>query len=120
MLDCSIFYFTENVIILTLLFWILSFFGDKFFKEKNSKYSQEVFECGFLSTSSLNLNFNFNFFIACSLLILYDIEVLLLAPYIFNFTYSSPMSIFIFISFYTLVLSSLVIDWEFVSINWSI
>ena len=120
MLGVSFFYFFQNIFFITIIFWLLSFVGDKFFIEKNSKYSEEVFECGFFSTSTVNLSFNFNFFIICSLLILYDIELVFLAPFLFNYNWASSISILIFNCFYTLIVLSFIIDWEFISIEWSI
>lgn len=120
MLDFSLFFFVQNIFVITLLFWGLSFLGDKYFKESPSKYSEEVFECGFFTTSSVNITFNFNFFIICALLVLYDVEFILLTPFLFNAANVHIGGILIFLIFYSLVVFSFLIDWELVSITWAV
>lgn len=117
MLDTSLFFLMQNIFILTIIFWALSFLGELFFKKKNYIASPELFECGFLTTHDLNLTFNYNFFLTAVLLILYDIEFFFLLPFIFNLSYVSVFSIILFIIFVMFVVLSFVYDWEMVALN---
>lgn len=120
MLDLSIFILLTNIFLITLLFWLLSFLGTKFFKKKNYTSAPELFECGFLTTHTLNLNFNYNFFITATLLILYDIEFFFLLPFLFNSTISALAPLMVFIIFLSLIVVSFIYDWEVIALNWSV
>lgn len=96
---------------------MLSFLGSLFFKKKNYLSSPELFECGFLTTHSLNLSFNYNFFLTAVLLILYDIEFFFLMPFLFNFSLVNIFTIFIFFIFFIFIIISFVYDWEMVGLN---
>lgn len=110
MLDLSIFFLIQNIFLLTLLFWLLSFLGTKFFKKKDYKSAVELFECGFLTTHTLNLTFNYNFLITATLLILYDIEFFFLIPVLFNYSLITPKVILVYFLFILGILLSFVYD----------
>lgn len=120
MLDLSIFFLIQNIFLLTLLFWLLSFLGTKFFKKKNYRAATELFECGFLTTHTLNLNFNYNFLITATLLILYDIEFFFLLPVLFNYSLVTLSVIFTYFFFIIYIVISFVYDWEMVTLDWSV
>jgi NADH:ubiquinone oxidoreductase subunit 3 (subunit A) len=120
MLDVGIFFLIQNIFLLTLLFWLLSFLGTKFFKKKNYRASTEIFECGFLSTHSLNLSFNYNFLITATLLILYDVEFFFLLPVLFNYNLINLVSLITFLFFIVAIVVSFVYDWEMVTLDWSV
>ena len=84
MFDVSLFFLFQNIIILMLIFWLLSWLGDRFYKLKTHKSTENVYECGFTSTHALRVSINFGFFIIALLLILYDVEFLFLIPVYFN------------------------------------
>ena len=79
-----------------LIFWLLSWAGDRFYKYKAYKSSENIYECGFSSTHSLRVTLNFGFFIVALLLILYDIEFFFLIPMYFNFYSFNFTSIFVY------------------------
>lgn len=120
MLDTSIFFLIQNIFLLTLLFWLLSFLGVKFFKKKNYRATAELFECGFLTTHTLNLTFNYNFLITATLLILYDVEFFFLLPALFNYSLISVECILAYLLFTSLIVVSFVYDWEMVTLDWSV
>lgn len=101
-----------------LLFWLLSWLGDRFYKQKMYKSSENIYECGFNSTHSLRVTLNFGFFIIALLLILYDIEFFFLIPMYFNFYSYNSISIIIYWIFLIFVVLSFAIDWETVSFKW--
>ena len=70
----------------------------------------EIFECGFLSTHSLNLSFNFNFLITATLLILYDVEFLFLLPVLFNYSCVSLEVLLAYLFFLIMIIGSFVYD----------
>lgn len=120
MLDFGVFFFLQNILIITLLFWGLSFVGQKFFKRKDYKPATEVFECGFFTTHKLNLTFNYNFFLIATLLILYDVEFFFLLPFLFNLGGASVLASMCFVIFVVLVVVSFIYDWEAISLNWCV
>ena len=117
MLDVSIFFLIQNIFLLTLLFWLLSFLGTKFFKKKTYRATHELFECGFLTTHTLNLTFNYNFLITATLLILYDIEFFFLLPVLFNYSLISLEVLAAFIFFTCFIVVSFIYDWEMVTLD---
>lgn len=120
MLDISIFFLIQNIFLLTLLFWLLSFLGTKFFKKKSYRATAELFECGFLTTHNLNLSFNYNFLITATLLILYDIEFFFLLPVLFNYSLVSLEMLGAYLFFIIFIIVSFVYDWEMVTLDWSV
>jgi NADH:ubiquinone oxidoreductase subunit 3 (subunit A) len=118
MLDITIIFLFQNILLLTLLFWFLSWVGGKFFKEKNTYASFDFFECGFNSVSNFNIKLNFNIFFVCILLILYDVEFLFLVPYFYNFSLSTYLTIVTLVVFTLFILSSFIYDWELTALNW--
>lgn len=120
MLDLSIYFLFQNIFIITLLFWFLTFIGNKFFKKKEYKSGPELFECGFFTTHNLNLSFNYTFFLTAVLLILYDLEFFFLLPFIFNIGSISFLSFVIFIIFFFLIIISFIFDWEMVALDWDL
>jgi NADH:ubiquinone oxidoreductase subunit 3 (subunit A) len=120
MLNLSIYFLFQNIFLITLLFWLLSFIGAKFFKKKEYVSGPELFECGFFTTHDLNLSFNYSFFLTAVLLILYDLEFFFLLPFIFNMNVLTILTSFIFIIFFLLILVSFIFDWEMVILDWDI
>lgn len=101
-----------------LIFWGLSWLGDRFYRAKSHKSSENIYECGFSSTHALRVSINFGFFIIALLLILYDIEFLFLIPVYFNIGSSSVLAAFIYWLFLMFVAASFLVDWESVSLKW--
>lgn len=118
MLDVSIFFLFQNILILMLIFWLLSYFGDKFYKNKTYKTSENVYECGFTSLHALRVNINFGFFIIALLLILYDIEFFILIPMMFNLYSCSLIQLIVYWIFLTFMVISFLLDWETISLKW--
>lgn len=110
MIDVTIFFFFQNIVLLTTLFWFLSWFGKKFFKEKNNSASYELFECGFLPTTNFNIKINFNIFLVAILLILYDVEFLFLVPFFYNISAASVFGFIVFFNFLAFVVSTFIYD----------
>lgn len=79
-----------------MVFWLLSWLGDRFYKYKFYKSGESVYECGFNSTHPLRVTINFGFFIVAMLLVLYDIEFFFLIPMYFNFTSSDCASVAVY------------------------
>lgn len=116
----SIFFLITNIFLITSLFWLLSFIGTKFFKRKVYKSADELFECGFLTTHTLNLNFNYNFLITATLLILYDVEFLFLLPVLFNYSLLSLHALLVYTFFLIFLVISFIYDWEMVTLEWGV
>ena len=82
--DIIILFLIQNIVIFCLIFWVLTWIGEFYYKKKNHSTKRNFYECGFKSTSDVNIQINFNFSMICVFLILYDIEFTLLIPVFFN------------------------------------
>lgn len=118
MFDIGIVFIFQNIFILMMVFWLLSWLGDKFYKNKDYKASEAIYECGFSSTHSLRVSVNFGFFIIASLLILYDIEFFFLIPAFFNIHLVNALAFWSLWAFIGFVTVSFAIDWETISLKW--
>lgn len=114
----SIFFIFQNIFILMLIFWLLSWLGDKFYKNKYYKNTLESYECGFLNVFTLKISFNMSFFLIVCLLILYDIEFIFLIPLYFNLLQIYILSVWYYWFFFILITFSFIIDWENVILDW--
>lgn len=101
-----------------LLFWVLSWIGDKFYKTKFYNNNNDTYECGFLTTRNLNTRLNITFFLIGTLLILYDIEFFFLVPFYFNIINATKVGIIIYWIFIIFIVISFVIDWEYYILDW--
>lgn len=108
----------QNVVILMLIFWLLSWLGERYYKQKIYKSTENVYECGFSSTHALRVSLNFGFFIVALLLILYDIEFFFLIPMYFNFHSYDSVAACVYWCFLVFVVLSFAVDWETVSLKW--
>jgi len=115
-----IFFLAQNIALFSIIFWILTVAGEKFFKPKNHKTKKNYYECGFKSTVDINVQFNFNFIIICVFLILYDVEFMYLMPFFLNMVNISIFQFILFIFFMVLIIISLVYDWQNNALNWQI
>lgn len=116
--DIVVVFLIQNILLFSMVFWLLTWVGEFFFKKKNHSTKKNFYECGFKSTNDVNIQINFNFSIICVFLILYDIEFTLLLPIFFNLTYISLSSYFLIILFVILIIISLLYDWQLNALNW--
>jgi len=113
-------FFIQNVLIFSIIFWLLTFLGEYFFKGKNHKTKKNFYECGFKSVNDIDLQFNFNFLIICVFLVLYDIEFILMMPFLVNLYYVNFFSLIVFLTFFILIIISLLYDWQANALNWQL
>jgi len=118
MFDLSLLFIFQNIIILLLVFWVLAWLGEKFFKIKFHKNTTVSYECGFINIQSNYVSLNFSFFFLTCLLIIYDIEFLFLIPFYFNMAGYTLISVLIYWVFFIFIFISLFIDWRTVLIDW--
>jgi len=116
--DVLIFALIQNIFIFSGIFWLLTWVGEYFYKKKNHDTKKNFYECGFKSTTDINIQININFSMLCVFLILYDIEFTMLIPIIVNMTFISTISYIVFFLFVTLIVISLVYDWQMNTLNW--
>ena len=116
--DVILIVFFKNILIFSLIFWILLVVCGFFYKIKNQTSKRHFCECGFKSLSDLNIQINVNFIMLCVFLILYDIEFTLLFPILLNSLLVSVLQYIIFILFIILILASLLYDWQVNALTW--
>lgn len=108
--DIVILFLVQNILIFCVIFWLLSWAGEFFYKKKNHFSKRNFYECGFKSTSDVNIQINFNFSMICVFLILYDIEFTLLIPVFFNMNLVVYFNFILILFFIILIILSLVYD----------
>lgn len=116
--DIIIFFFCQNIIIFSLIFWLLTWGCEYLYKKKNHSTKYQVYECGFKSFDVLNLQININFILLCIFLMLYDIEFVFLIPVIFNIYNMYWFQYLILVMFSIVILISLVYDWQMNALSW--
>lgn len=94
--------------------------GTLFYDRFEYKNREDFYECGFKTTTDINFNLNFSFFISGVFLILYDIELVLLVPFLFNYdvmnsTVAAGYIIFALAIFFTLIIDvwTETVEWNF-------
>lgn len=112
--------FVQNVFIFSTIFWLLTWAAERFSTRKNQRAKRQFYECGFKSISDLNIQINLNFSLVCVFLILYDVEFTFLFPLLFNFQYIDAVAFYMFISFISLIILSLVYDLSHTAVNTTI
>ncbi len=113
-----IIFFIQNVLIFSLIFWLLTFLSEAFYSKKNQFSKKQFYECGFKSITDLNLQINLNFSLIAIFLILYDVEFTFLFPFLFNFSFLSSTAIIFFFFFILLLLLCLIFDLQLNSLSW--
>ena len=116
--DISLLFILSNIIIFCVIFWLLTSITEIFFKKKEHYSKRDFYECGFKSISDINIQINLNFSILCIFLILYDIELIYLVPFLFNTNINSVIEILVLFIFIVMINLSLLFDYKNNSLNW--
>jgi NADH:ubiquinone oxidoreductase subunit 3 (subunit A) len=110
--DIIVIFFFKNVLVFSIIFWALLFICGMFYKIKNQQSKKHFCECGFKSLSDVNIQINVNFLMVCIFLILYDIEFILMFPFLFNIYCAFFYQYLVFFIFLLFILVSLLYDWQ--------
>ena len=116
--DIIILYLIQNILLFGIIFWLLTWGAEFFFKKKVNLTKKQFYECGFRTLSELNIQININFSMLCVFLVLYDIEFTLLFPMLFNFSSIYILELIIISVFISLIIFSLYYDWQFNALSW--
>ncbi len=119
MVDISLVFFLKNTILVSVLFWFLTFIGSLSTVRYEYKFREDFYECGFKSVSDFNFSLNFSFYISAIFLLLYDVELAFLIPMLFNFELMSWNSIISYIIFLTSIFITLIIDMWTDTVSWN-
>ena len=109
---------TINVVIFCMIFWVLTIFGEQYYKKREHASKKQYYECGFKSLSANHIGVNINFTLLAVFLILYDVEFVLLYPALFNFSIIVFSQYVFFIIFIVFILISLYYDYQVNALNW--
>lgn len=119
-LDLTLFIIFFNFLFVIFIFWFITFIGSFFFKKKENYNRNEFYECGFKAFSDINFNLNYGTFIVMVFVILYDVELSFLIPYLLNSYYTLFILKLNFFFFYLFVLITFIIDVYEEIIKWDI
>ena len=98
--DIVLIFLFQNILIFLIIFWLLTWGGEYFYKVKNHAAKKQFYECGFKTVSDLNIQINVNFAMLCIFLILYDVEFIFLFPFLFNISVVGFFQILVFFFFF--------------------
>lgn len=113
-----IFFTFGNIVLVSLLFWLLTFFGYLVRDEFVNYESGLFFECGFRSLQNVNIKFNLNSIIAALFVILYEIEFVFIIPYSFSISVLDIDVVPFFFIFIFFILFTLLFDVFTHSVTW--
>lgn len=110
----------QHVLILSVIFWLLTWGAERFSSKKLHRTKNEFYECGFKSISDLNLQVNFSFSMVCAFLILYDVEFTFLFPILLNYSLVDITALLTYIFFIIFIILALIYDLSHSAINTTI
>nr|APX39674.1 NADH dehydrogenase subunit 3 [Chaetocnema depressa] len=104
------------IMILTVLILLINLLSKKTFydREKNSP-----FECGFDPKTTSRLPFSLHFFLIAMIFLIFDIEIVLLIPFIYTLKFTHIMNyIFLFTFFILILLMGIYHEWKQGALEW--
>jgi len=106
-----------NILVFSLIFWLLTFACKYFYQDKYSNYKLNFYECGFKSISVIRLNISIQYLLLALFLIIYDSEFLFLFPIIFNIFSIGSTEFFLLFIFLLFIFLSLFVDYIYSALD---
>lgn len=99
-------YLGLSFIIASLVLVALVFFLGMVFRKKLNFYEEKIspFECGFTPIFNARLPFSIRFFLISLVFLVFDVELIILFPFIMNISIRNIFTINLVVSFFILVL----------------
>ncbi len=88
-----------------MLLWVLTVIGLYNIKDINNNLVFDFYECGFRGTTNSTLVFKFNSIISGLFILLYEIEIFLVIPTLFNFDILGTNLWILFILFFFITIT---------------
>ena len=79
---------------------------------------RDFYECGFKPQSQRPIKVSLQFLLICVFFLLYDIELVFLFPFVSGLTFTGLYDILLIILFFTVLFTSLQIDYERHALYW--
>lgn len=114
---CLVFFFS-NFLLVSFLFWAITFLGSFFYEKKENLNQNEFYECGFKSINNINFSLNLGIFITMVFVILYDVEILFLVPFLLNNLSLDFFNLLNILFLYLCILYTFIIDLYSGTIKW--
>lgn len=108
----------SNIIVVSFLFWSLTYVGYVVRDEYENYDSGLFYECGFRSLQKVNIKFNLNTLVVALFLVLYEVEFLFLVPFSFSNDVSIIYATPTFALFIIFIILTLLLDVFTQSIIW--
>ena len=108
----------NSIFAVIFLLWVITFFGYNFRKNFTYKDKYDTYECGFKTINNFSIELNLSTLMLGMFLILYEFELFILIPFLFNlkfWDYNSIISLIIYIYFINL---SLIFDLKLNALKW--
>lgn len=83
--------------------------------QRGDREKLSAYECGFEPFGDSRTTFDVHFYLVALLFIIFDLEIGLLLPWVFNLATLSPFGLWVGFTFFTLLTLGLVIDWRAVT-----
>nr|AAS77782.1 NADH dehydrogenase subunit 3 [Tetraleurodes mori] len=109
-------------ILLILTIFLLSIIGILTnIKLKHSREKYSTFECGFDLLSLLRLPFSLNFYFITIIFLIFDVELTLILPFVFNMKFLFVVQItYLMIFFFFILIAGFMYEWMMGLLNWLI
>ena len=109
------FFFIIVIFIFSLLIVLvlsgLNFVLFYYFNIKNIKVLTP-YECGFIPMTERKLNFNVNFYVVAVLFIIFDLEIVLLFPWVITFLYLGLFGFYVMVIFFIILILGLILEFK--------
>lgn len=100
-------------LIVRLVGWRLAF------KRGGSRWQASPYECGFIPRNRARVPFALPFYLVALIFIIFDVELIVLFPFLLLNECVSSIEIFIFIFFLVVLTGGLLVEWETGGLEWA-
>lgn len=109
-----------NAFFLSLIFWVLTFFGKWLYSNKYYNEKFNFYECGFKSLTNVKVTYSLNFILLLLFFLIYESEFLFLIPISLNLKLLHLQLFLLLMFFYFWVLFALIVDYIYQGLDWQV
>lgn len=107
-----------NFTIVTAIFWLLTLVELSLNKSTDNDIKNDVYECGFNTINKTTFPVTLNTITLLMFVIVYEVEFVILTPFLLNFTVNIGSLIFPFIVLFAVIIVTLYLDIWLKKIYW--
>lgn len=107
-----------NFVLLTIIFWLITLIEYYININTDNNVKSDIYECGFITINKNIFPINLNTIILLFFVIIYEIELIFLAPFFINFKFTSNLIVIAMLVIILIIVSTLYFDIWLKKINW--